>query len=105
MMEDVCKLVAVSYTEDAIGQRIPMETEREVFCNILSISRSEWFQAGQTGLKPELMITVFSGEYNEEQEVELRGVRYAVYRTFLRADDFVEIYLQRKAGVVRGDPQ
>ena len=46
---DVMQLVAVRYTEDAIGQRIPAETARDVFCTIASVSASEWFEAGRSG--------------------------------------------------------
>ena len=64
---DVMQLVAVRYTEDAIGQRIPAETARDVFCNVASVSASEWFEAGRSGMQAALKVTVFEPDYRGEQ--------------------------------------
>ena len=96
---EVLTLIAVSYTQDAIGQQVPMETRREVFCNLSSVSASEWFEAGQAGLNPEYRAIMFVYDYNGEKIAELEGNRYGVYRTYLGRDDMIELYLERKAGV------
>lgn len=44
---NVMQLITKTYTEDAIAQRIPAETTRNVFCSIASVSASEWFEAGR----------------------------------------------------------
>lgn len=96
---EVLTLIAVSYTQDAIGQQVPTETRREVFCNLSSVSASEWFEAGQAGLNPEYRAIMFVYDYNGEGIAELEGNRYGVYRTYLGRDDMIELYLERKAGV------
>lgn len=45
----VLTLIAVSYQPDEIGQQVPTETRRDVFCNLSSVSASEWFEAGRAG--------------------------------------------------------
>ena len=50
-MSDVIILVERTWEVDDIGQRVSKETEREVFCEIGNISRSEWNAAVSTGMK------------------------------------------------------
>ena len=95
----VLTLISVSYTEDSIGQQVPQETPRDVFCNVSSVSASEFFDAGRAGLNPEYRATMFVHDYNGEEIVELDGVRYGVYRTYLGRNETIELYLERKAGV------
>lgn len=76
------------------------EDERtEVFGRIESVGQSEFFAAAQTGLKPALKVTVWENEYEEQPVVVVNGRRYAVYRTYCRADQRVELYLTEKIGV------
>ena len=95
----VLTLIAVTYTSDAIGQQVPTENRRNVFCNVSSISGSEWLDAGKAGLNPEYRVTMFSPDYQGEQIAELDGVRYGIYRTYLGRNESIELYLERKAGV------
>lgn len=95
----VLTLIAQTYKADAIGQQVPVETRREVFCNITGVSAAEFFEAGRVGIRPEYRVTVFAFDYNGESIVELEGVRYGVYRTYLKSGEDIELYLERKAGV------
>ena len=95
----VLTLVGVSYIEDNIGQRVPQEAPRNVFCDITSVSASEWFDGGKAGLNPAYRAIVFASDYQGEQIAELDGVRYGIYRTFLGRGDTIELYLERKAGI------
>lgn len=95
----VLTLISETYIVDEIGQQIPQETRRDVFCNISSVSAAEWFEAGRSGLKPEYRATMFSYDYGHEKIVELDGVRYGVYRTYLGKNESIELYLESKVGV------
>ena len=95
----VITLVGVSYIEDSIGQRVPQEAPRNVFCDIASVSASEWFEGGKAGLNPTYRAVVFAPDYQGEQIAELDGVRYGIYRTFLGRGDTIELYMERKAGI------
>lgn len=96
---NVLSLIAQTYQMDDIGQQISVETARDVFCNISSISRAEWYQAGQSEIKPEYKVTVFAYDYQNETLAVLNGVRYSVYRTYLSGNESIELYLERKVGV------
>lgn len=96
----VCKLISETFTENQYGVPVPTETEREVFCNVRSISQSEWFEGARNGLNPEFQVIVFQYDYDGEEIVELEKERYTVYRTYVRADEMIELYLERKQGNV-----
>lgn len=92
-------LIKKTYTSDDLGQKIPTETQRTIYCQIGSISRAEWNAAGQMGLNPEIVATVFAPEYQGEEVAEINGVRYSIYRTYRDKGEKLELYLERKAGV------
>lgn len=96
---NVMQLIAATYTEDAIGQRIPAETARNVFCNVASVSATEWFEAGRSGMQAALKVTMFAPDYHGEQIAVVDGVRYGVYRTYRAKNETLELYLERKAGI------
>lgn len=95
----ILTLVGYSYSSDSIGQQVPQEQPREVFCDITSVSREEWMDGGKQGLKPEYRATLFVYDYDGETAAELDGVRYAVYRTYLGTNETIELYLERQAGI------
>lgn len=93
------KLVSVTYQTDDIGNQIPKELLREVFCNVKSTSQSEFFKAGEAGLKPTYKFTMFRYDYSGEKEVEYLNERYSVYRTYAGDSDDIELYVTEKVGV------
>ncbi len=97
-MDDTLFLLQTTYTKDKYGQDIPVNTEREVFCKVGSVSRSEFFNAGRNGLNPQFTFTVFKGEYHGETICRYHGQSYAIYRTYMTDDDYIELYVERKGG-------
>lgn len=95
----VMQLIAVTYAEDDIGQRVPAETARDVFCNIASVSANEWFEAGRAGMQAALKVTMFAPDYQGEQIAVVEGVRYSIYRTYRAKNETLELYLERRAGI------
>lgn len=103
-MDAVIKLLGpAGYEEDASGIRRPVPGEgRQVFAKVWSVTRSEFFEAGRAGYKPELVFSVWAGDYSGEGVIEYNDESYAVYRTFRRREgdgsDYIELYAERKAG-------
>lgn len=95
---DTLKLIAEVFTTNEIGVQVKTETEREVFCDVTSVTRTEWSDGGRIGLNPELRFTMFAYDYADEEIVEYNGKRYTVYRTYRAADDTVELYTERRKG-------
>lgn len=101
MTSDVINLVGVTRAQDAIGAWTETPTSRRVFCQVTSVTASEFFEAAQVGHRPELRFTIFSGDYGGEDELEYKGTAYGIYRTY-RAGDRLELYAETKAGVTHG---
>ena len=96
-MTDVLYLIRQAITTDNYGREVITETNREVYCEVDSVSQSEFYSAANTELQPEYRFTVFFGDYNGEDVCEFHGKRYAIYRTYQRGDD-LELYVERQAG-------
>ena len=104
--DDVITLVAITPTGnfDEYGQEITAETTRQVFCKVTSANRAEFFEARQTGLEPEFVFTTqptnYAGERVLEYGTDAQGnaQRYAIYRTYRRGADELELYAQRQVG-------
>lgn len=91
-------LLAAERTQDAIGQWKSTIVKRPVFGQIQSVSGAEFFAAGQNGISPEYRITMFGPDYDGEQDLELDGVVYSVYRTYRGKNDTIELYVERRRG-------
>lgn len=96
----VIKLIKPNYTQDSIGQYIYAETERQVYCDVRSITRAEWFEAGRNGMQPIYIFAMFGPDYEGEQIVEYEGKRYGVYRTYRGRNETIELYVEEKGGLV-----
>ena len=99
MYNDTIKLISETYEQDNLLQFIPKRTEKTVFCEVQSISKSEWYDAGRAGLKAQLKAVMPRINYSEEKIVEYNGKLYGIYRTYLPIGSTIELYLEEKAGV------
>ena len=93
-------LQTIAYTVDSIGQRKETATEKAVFALVESISMSEFFQAGEIGLKPDYKFTIWLTEYNGQENLRYKSDLYSIYRTYRRKDGRVELYAQKRVGDV-----
>lgn len=95
---DTLTLITRMYANDEYGIQRAQTQENTVFCNVTDISGSEFFEAAQTGVKPELRFVIYSFEYNGETLVSYRNAYYTVYRVYHRSKDLVELYVSKDAG-------
>jgi len=91
-------LVDQVITADAIGNQIPLESETTILCDLKSISRSEFYNAAVTDLKPEMIFVVHTCEYNAQEKVIFGGVRYNVIRTYAVGTEELELTCEKIAG-------
>lgn len=96
---EVITLVSYPRTQDDNGVwRDGVPIEKTVYCQVDSITRAEFFEAGRNGLKPEYRFTIFFAEYSGERTVIYNGVAYSIYRTYHARMDDLELYAERRAG-------
>lgn len=102
---DVIGLVNKAYNKNSFGKYTSVDTVKRVYCNVSSVTRAEWYEAGQQGLKPEFRVTLFAYDYDGQDEVIYNGVHYSVYRTYFAKNDSVELYVEAQGGVTNGNTQ
>lgn len=95
---DCISLIETTRSQDDYGVWRSAETSTIVYAQVDSITQREFFEAGRNGLNPEFKFTLFFGDYDNQPIVEYNGSRYSVYRTYLRRNDIIELYVERKGG-------
>lgn len=89
-MDDVIKLISVSYTTDESGNQIEQKTERQVFCKVNSANRTEFYQAAQAGHHPNYVFSLshYKDYHNEPllSYTDWSGTEreYTITRTYIR---------------------
>lgn len=96
---EVITLVSATTVRNEYGILEKRTTSREVFAQVDSVTRTEFFEGGRNGLNPELQFRMFSGDYNDEKEIVYNGRHYGVYRTYMGRNDVIELYTERKGGL------
>ena len=95
-MDDIIKLLSLAYTFDEYGNQIPTKVPRTVFCQVNSVSRTEFYQAAQNNLHPEYVFSISHyRDYAGEKELlytDWTGEEktYVITRTY-RIGDRIEL--------------
>lgn len=98
-MDDVITLINQRYEQDGYGIPRAINEERDVLCEVLDITRAEFFAAGRSGFNPDIEFRLFHANWAGEKVIRYHGNEYAVYRTFRPdGDDYIELYAQMKGG-------
>lgn len=87
----------ITQTRSAHGvHEAATETARTVMCEVRSATRSEYYTALNAGHMPEYVfyLTV-KDDYQGERFADYKGLRYRVLRTYLTAEDGIEITVER----------
>lgn len=92
------KLIATTYVPDKYSVMREQTTSRTVFCNVTSVTLSEWTEGGRIGLNPEYRMTMFKYDYQKEHILEYNGVQYTIYRTYETKNDMIELYVEERKG-------
>lgn len=87
---------------DKRGQPIYAENETTVLCEVVSVSRQEYFESAQVGVNPEWQFRIATSEYSGELIVEYEKKRFKIYRRYDRDDDMTELYCEFAPGVQGG---
>lgn len=102
-MDDVITLIqesAPSY--DQYGNERHVRTERELFCQVGGITRSEFYAAATVDMHPELTVTLSDYlDYEGEKLARYHGQLYSIVRTYRgrgQALNAIELVLERRMG-------
>ena len=96
-------LHSITYSKDSIGQETATKSDKAVYCDLRSVTRSEWNAAGVMGHNAEYVAKMFAPDYAGEETCTLNSVVYSIYRTYYDMQhETVELYLEKKVGDTHG---
>lgn len=91
-------LISIEYTQDELGEWVEKEEKTDVFAIVQSVTMYEFYEAGREGMRPDYRFHVWMTEYNDQELVEYKGKRYRIYRTYIRKDGRIELYVNEQKG-------
>ena len=95
MRADVIDLITETASAHGVHQAVT-ETARTVYCTVQSVSRSEFYNALNAGVQPEyVFVLALAEDYQGERVVRYKGQKFRVVRTYMTADDGIEITCER----------
>lgn len=68
------------------GEPIQSMVYRQVFANKKSVRQSEFYQAANVGLKPELVFEVNSFEFSNDERIKYNDKEYSIIRVYDRGE-------------------
>lgn len=95
---NVIYLISETYSQNEYGILEKSTDKKKVYCQVNSVSASEFFEGGRAGLNPDYRITMFRYDYDGEKLLEYGGEEYSIYRTYIARNDEIELYVERKGG-------
>ena len=74
-----------------------IKVKSEVFCNEKSISRNEFYEAGNQNLKLNYILTIHDFEYENQKKVIYKNQELYVLKTY-KKDEYLELTVGEKIG-------
>lgn len=82
MYNDIIKLGRVTYKKNEYGQEIESVEWREVYAEVMSVSRSEFYAAAMANIRPTCIFAIADkDDYQSEKIIWHNGITYNVIRT------------------------
>jgi hypothetical protein len=95
MRADVIDLISETRNAHGVHETVT-ETARTVYCTVQSVTRAEFYNGLNAGVQPEYVFRLALAEdYQGERVVRYRTQRFRVVRTYMTADDGIEITVER----------
>lgn len=88
---DTVTLEAVEHGMDSEGYPKETVTETEVFADVQSVRRSEFYAARQIGITLAIAVKLRAGDYAGQERLSWNGTRYKVERTYTEAREMYEL--------------
>lgn len=100
MIDVTCKLIVQNYVVDQIGNQVLQDEFIEVpIIEVQDVYQSEFYSAAQQGIKPTLRLLISDLNYNDEEELEYMGKRYAIVRVDRVNNESVALVCEKRVGI------
>lgn len=91
MYDEVIELGKVTFTKNKYAQEDETTEWREVFAEVNSVSRSEFYSASMANIRPSIVFVLADYyDYDDERMIRYHGKTYDVIRTY-RSKDGTEL--------------
>lgn len=92
---DVIQLITETRSAHGVHESIT-ESARQVFAEIRSVTRAEYYNALNAGIQPSYVFYLTAAaDYQQERYVRFNNLRYRVVRTYETQDGGIEITAER----------
>lgn len=92
MFDEIISLIRQTEQPDEYGDTVCTKTERQVYAEIMSIGQTEFYQAADKGLKPEVKFKLADYEdFQGEKYIKYKNTVYEVLRTYKTSRNELEI--------------
>lgn len=92
-------LIKLTTTLDELGNTIYTETKTDVLAKKNIVGTKEFYSAVAIGITPTAELQIRLSNYDGEQEVEYKGIRYSVIRTIPKGKFDLILVIGVKQGV------
>lgn len=96
MWNDELTLINYTVIPDSIGNQKQVNQRKTILCSVQSTTRTEFYNYGDSELRPEYVATINLCEYDNEVEAEFRGEQYVITRVYEADRDLLELTLSRR---------
>jgi SPP1 family predicted phage head-tail adaptor len=79
--------------KDKLLQPISKDVEVTLLCRKKKVTRSEFYQANQAGLKPSLVVEIRNFEYENQEFAMFEGKQYRILKTYPIDSEILELTL------------
>ena len=88
---DVIFLISQKNMQDPNGYPVIQEEKKEVFADVRSVKRTEFFEALKAGISETIAFYIAACDYENQKIVEYEGIRYQVQRSYRTGMDWIEL--------------
>ena len=82
MFKDIAYLIDVSYAPNSNGRDMPYETGREIYVDVRSVKRTEYYESLKIGTQLTLTFVTSYHDYNGESTLLYNGAKYRIERAY-----------------------
>lgn len=83
---DVLELIEEAPSVHGVFEE-PVQNTRQVFCEVRSVSRSEWYSAQAQNIQADIVFALtVDADYDGEKELIFHGQKFRVIRTYMTED-------------------
>lgn len=93
--DDQITLVALTHSI-VDGFQVETATRTEVWADRKSVTRAEYYQATQSGIKADVVFTVNAIDYDGQSVIECGAETYDVVRTYQTEPDHIDLTCTRR---------